>query len=195
MTKNDIFTLEITSLSSDGSGVGRAGGMAVFGPFSAVGDMLLCRALKVEKRCAYAKIEKILAPSPDRIEPDCEVYGKCGGCCFRHISYEAELRAKEGFVRDAFSRIAGLSVPFEPIIPAPSAERYRNKAQLPVSEIGGEPVCGYFSPRSHRVIPCPDCKLSPEVFSEICREILKYQQKNGLSCYDEAARRGLLRHI
>lgn len=195
MKKNDMITLEVTGLTSEGCGIGRYEGMAIFVPFSAVGDVLRCHVLKVQKSYAYAKIEQILTPSKDRCEANCTAYGKCGGCQLRHISYSAELRAKEDIVRDAFLRIGGLELEIEPIISTGKTERYRNKAQLPVSEIGGEPICGFYSPRSHRVIPCADCRLEPEVFSEISREILDFQRKSGLSCYDEQSGRGLLRHI
>ena len=79
MTKNEVIRLEITSVANDGSGVGRYEGAAVFVPFSAVGDILECRVLKVLKNRAYAKIERIVSPSPDRIPPDCPAYLKCGG--------------------------------------------------------------------------------------------------------------------
>ena len=114
LNKNDVVTLEITALTNEGSGVGHYGadensrGMAVFVPFTAVGDVISCRIVKVMKSYAYGRLEAILTASLDRVENYCPVYGKCGGCCFRHISYEAELRAKEGFVRDAFGRIGGL---------------------------------------------------------------------------------------
>lgn len=195
MQKNDILTLEVTALSSEGAGIARHDGMVVFVPFSAVGDVAECRILKVQKSYAYAKIERLMTPSEHRIEPDCAVFGRCGGCLLRHMTYAEELRAKEQFVRDAFTRIGGLDIPIEPIISTGVTERYRNKAQLPVAEIDGRPVCGFYSQRSHRVIPCDDCKLEPEVFSEISREIIVYQQKHALSCYDEASGKGLLRHI
>ena len=195
MNKNDIVTLEITGLTNEGFGVAHSGGMAVFVPYAAVGDVAECRIVKVMKTYAYAKLERLAVPSEDRTEAGCEAFGRCGGCCFRHISYEAELRAKEGFVRDALKRIGGLDIPIEPIIPAGSVERYRNKAQLPVAEINGRAVCGFYSPRSHRVVPCSDCKLAPEVFSKITDEILSYQSASGLSCYDSESGRGLLRHI
>ena len=161
MQKNDILTLEVTALSSEGAGIARHDGMVVFLPFSAVGDIAECRILKVQKSYAYAKIERLITRSEHRIEPDCGVFGKCGGCLLRHMSYAEELRAKEQFVRDAFTRIGGLTVPIEPIISTGVTERYRNKAQLPVAEIDGKPVCGFYSQRSHRVIPCDDCKLEP----------------------------------
>ena len=90
MTKNDIVKLEITSLTSEGSGVGRYDGMAVFVPFTAVGDAISCRIVKVLKSYAFGKIEEIITSSPDRTESSCPVFGKCGGCVFRHIKYEAE---------------------------------------------------------------------------------------------------------
>ena len=195
MNKNDIITLEITALTNEGSGVARHNGMAVFVPFSAVGDVSECRILKVQKSYAYAKIERIITQSADRVVPDCDAFGKCGGCCLRHITYEAELKAKEVFVRDALRRIGGIYIPIEPILTTYKTDCYRNKAQLPVAEIGGEPICGFFSPRSHRVVPCDDCRLEPEVFSQISREILKYQKDKAVSCYDEEHGNGLLRHI
>ena len=94
MKKNGIIELEIISLTSEGSGVGKYEGMAVFVPKTAVGDILEVKIVKVLKSYAYGIINKILTPSPDRIENDCPVFGKCGGCVYRHISYSAELSAK-----------------------------------------------------------------------------------------------------
>lgn len=195
MKKNDVVALEITGITSEGAGVGRVDGTVVFVPFSAVGDFAECRILKVCKSYAYAKIERLISPSGDRIEPGCPAYGSCGGCALRHISYEAELRAKAGFVKDAFERIGGFDISPEPIISTGVTERWRNKAQLPVAEGKGGAVCGFYSKRSHRVVPTEDCKLEPSVFSDISREIIGYQREKGLSCYDEESGRGLLRHI
>ena len=91
MTKNEIIELNITSLTSDGDGVGRAGETVFFVPNTAVGDTVLVRVLKVKKNIAYGRVESVVTPSPDRIEPDCPVSRSCGGCVYRHISYEAEL--------------------------------------------------------------------------------------------------------
>lgn len=195
MKKNDIIELEITGLTSEGAGVGRCGGMAVFVPFTAPGDVIECRAVKVSKSYAYGRLERIISASDKRKAPGCEVYGRCGGCSLRHIKYEEELKAKEQFVADAFKRIGGLDVLLEPILYTGVTERYRNKAQLPVAECGGRAVCGFYSPRSHRVTACSDCMLEPKIFSEISGEIIKYQNDMGLPCYDEKTGSGLLRHI
>ena len=125
LKKNEIIRLTITDLSNDGNGVGRYEGQAVFVPFTASGDVLDVRIVKVMRSFAYGIIEKIITPSRDRAESDCLYYGKCGGCCFRHITYEAELRAKQSFVEEALKRIGGLSVSVDDIVPSPDVDGYR----------------------------------------------------------------------
>ena len=103
--KNDEIRLKITTLTSQGSGLGRYGEMAVFVEGSAVGDDLLVHIIKVKKNYAVGIIKKIYKASPDRTESDCEAFGKCGGCSYRHISYEAEKREKQQSVTDAMKRV------------------------------------------------------------------------------------------
>ena len=80
LKKNDIIQLDITSMTAQGSGVGRTQeGIAVFVPLSAIGDKLNVRILKTKKTYAYGKIEEIVEPSKDRIQPDCPNFSKCGG--------------------------------------------------------------------------------------------------------------------
>lgn len=195
MNKNDVVELEISSLTNEGNGVGRYEGMAVFVPLTAVGDVIRCKIVKVLKCYAYGIIDEIITPSSDRIGPDCPAYSKCGGCVFRHISYEAELRAKEGFVRDSFMRIGKFNILPEPIQGCKSCNHYRNKSQLPVASDGESAYFGFFSARSHRVIWLEDCLIQPEIFTEISKAIMEYVNSNSISAYDEAAQNGLLRHI
>ncbi len=196
MKKNDIIPLEITAVTNEGNGVGRApNGCAVFVPLTAVGDRIMCRIVKTAKSYCYGIIESLEAPAPFRCESNCPSFERCGGCSFRHFTYEEELRIKEGFVRDSFERIGKLSPEFEPILGCDKTDRYRNKAQLPVAEINGRASAGFYARRSHRVIPMSDCALSPEVFSEIASYVLEYQNTKRLSCYDESTGSGLLRHI
>lgn len=195
MKKNDVVRLTITALTNEGNGVGRFDGMAVFVPFTAVGDEIDCKILKVNRSLAYGKVEKLIQTGESRITPDCPVYHKCGGCSFRHITYEAELLAKQDFVLDCFKRIGGFDVTPEPILPAQNETRYRNKAQLPVSDFEGSARYGFFSSRSHRVIPFDDCLIQPEIFCQIADEVIKYHNASGLEPYNEQTGRGLLRHI
>ncbi|MBR1833425.1 MAG: 23S rRNA (uracil(1939)-C(5))-methyltransferase RlmD [Ruminiclostridium sp.] len=196
MLKNDIVRLEIESITGEGSGVGRYDGMVVFVPFTAVGDLLDVRIVKAGKSYCYGRTEKIITPSPDRISPDCKVFGKCGGCAFRHISYEAELRAKEDIIKSAFTRIGGIEPEFLPIIPGSSRCGYRNKAQYPVGkDRDGNTVSGFYAARSHRIVPCEKCMLEPEVFGDIRRFVLERASELKISAYNEEQHNGVLRHI
>ena len=196
MKKNDIYTAEITDLTNIGSGICRIDGRVVFVPFTAIGDRCRIKILKVKDSYAYGKIEEILTPSPDRIPLDCPSFGKCGGCSFRHITYEAELAAKERFIKDAFTRTANLTPKFLPIIKNDSLTRYRNKAQYPLGrDKDGQAICGFYAQNSHRIVQCSDCLLQPEIFSEITDHILQYIRTGKLSIYNEQENKGVLRHI
>ncbi len=193
--KNDIITLEITAIASQGSGIGRCDTMAIFVPASAVGDVLEVRIVKVDKNCAYGRIEKIITPSPDRIASDCPAFPQCGGCDFRHISYEAECKAKCLRVADAMKRIGGVDIAPEEYICAPSPDRYRNKAQLPYAMTKNGAVFGFYAERSHRVVPCSDCLLQPEHFSRIASAAAKFFEESGNEPYDELTGKGRVRHL
>lgn len=195
LRKNDVITLEITGFTSEGSGVGHYGGLAVFVSGAAEGDTVECVIIKAKKNYAIGKIKNIVKASAHRIPSDCSVFPKCGGCVFRHISYEAELEHKEQRVRDAFSRIGHLDVCVAPIAGCPSPDRYRNKAQYPVALVGGRLFAGFYAPFSHRVINCPNCLLQPEEFARIIEVISKWVEKYKLPVYDETTHKGLLRHI
>lgn len=195
MDKNEMINLSITSLSSDGSGVGHHEGMAVFVPYTAPGDEAQVKIVKVRKNCAFGRIEQLLTPSPDRIAPECPVFGKCGGCSYRHLSYGAELRAKEQMVADAMQRIGKIDLEPEPILGAEQPDGYRNKAQYPVSQADGKLLMGFYAPRSHRVIDCRACRLQPKEFESALSVFDAYIRTYHVSCYDEQTGRGLLRHI
>ena len=194
--KNEIIRMEIQSVSSDGNGVGRHEGIAVFVPYTAVGDVLDVRIVKVMKTYAYGIIDKVITPSADRVENDCPHYGKCGGCCFRHISYDAELGAKQAFVEDALKRIGGIDCEVNQIIASPSVDRYRNKVQFPVME-GNEGIFpAFYSQRSHRGINISDsCLLQPSIMNEVAVEACRILSEIGETVYDEITNEGNIRHI
>ncbi|MBQ3150827.1 MAG: 23S rRNA (uracil(1939)-C(5))-methyltransferase RlmD [Clostridia bacterium] len=195
LKKNDICTLNITDCTLSGSGVGHIDSLAVFVPASAVGDELQVHILKVKSNCAFAKIHKIINPSPDRIDSDCPVFPKCGGCAFRHISYEAELRIKENQVRENLRRIGKIDIDVDSIQPSPSVNAYRNKAQYPLSMQGGKLSIGFYAERSHRVIDCRRCQLQSDEFTVILSVFNDWILKNKIFIYDEVKHKGLLRHI
>ena len=197
LQKNQILTLRIERLSSDGSGVAHsADGEAVFVPGTAPGDEARVRIVKDCGRYAFGILDELLVPSPDRIPVDCPVAGPCGGCSLRHLDYAAELRAKQESVLDAFRRIGGLEVPVLDILPSPEVDRYRNKVQFPVGvDKNGAPCIGFYAGRTHRIVPCPDCKLQPSVLNEIGNALCAFFAQQGIRPYDEQSGKGLVRHI
>lgn len=197
LRKNDIIPLTITSATAEGSGVGKTDdGMAVFVPLAAVGDVLEVKILKVKKTYAFGKIERVLLPAPVRVQPDCPHFAQCGGCVWRHISYEEECRLKRQKVADAVSRIGGIDAPVLPILPSERVTRYRNKAQLPVGlSREGEVVMGYYAFHSHRIVNCHDCALQPPVFADVMRITRAFLAQTDNDIYDEATGKGRLRHL
>ena len=196
LQKNQIIPLTIQRLSNDGSGVGHWDGEAVFVPGTAPGDSIQARIVKDCKRYAFGIVEALETASPDRIPLDCPVAGPCGGCSLRHLRYQAELQAKEAAVADAFRRIGGLDVAIQPILPSPEVDRYRNKVQYPVGKDKDGHLCiGFYAGRSHRIVPCADCKLQPTVLNEIGNALCGLLEQYGVQPYDEQSGKGLVRHI
>lgn len=195
LKKNQIEEAEITAMSSDGNGIAKIDGMVVFVPYTAVGDKLKIRIVKVQKNYSFGIIEEILEPSPDRVDDHCPVYKKCGGCAFRHISYEAELRHKAEFVQSNLRRLGGLDPVTLPITPSPLVQGYRNKAQYPIREYDGKIEAGFFAKRSHRVISCASCDLQPAFFEQILEYTKQFLEEYNISAYDEQTGKGKVRHL
>ena len=208
LIKNQIIPLAITGTTAEGSGVGRYiedaedaidGGIAVFVPFTAPGDQIRCRILKVKSTYAYGRAEEILSPSRDRRQTDdpndCPAFGRCGGCVYQHITYEAECRTKQQQVEMALQKELSGPQPVAPIVPSPAVLRYRNKVQLPVDLQGGHAVTGFFRSRSHQVIPCEDCLLQPREAFVAARLLCSHIDAFGIPVYDERTHRGLVRTL
>lgn len=198
LVKNDIIKLNITSATAEGNGVGKTeDGIAVFVPLSAVGDELEVRILKTKKTYAFGKIENIITPSPSRTEADCPQFSKCGGCTWRHISYDEELNIKSQRVYDAVTRIGGIKdFDFKDIIGCANPDRYRNKAQFPIGkDKDGKAIFGFYSFHTHRIIPCDDCLLQPEIFNSVIEITKQFIEKTNADIYDESTGKGRLRHL
>ena len=195
MKKNEFIDLTINDVTIEGVGIGKFENFAVFVPSSAIGDQLKVKIIKVNKKYAVGKIESIILSSRDRINIDCVHYPKCGGCVFRHISYDAELKIKRKHVLDCIQRIGGFkNQEIESIIPCEKINFYRNKSQVPVREENGI-IAGFFSLHSHRVVDCPKCLIHPEIFNEIVEAVKSWVLKYKVSIYSEEKHTGFLSHI
>ncbi|MBE6728762.1 MAG: 23S rRNA (uracil(1939)-C(5))-methyltransferase RlmD [Ruminococcaceae bacterium] len=191
MQKNSEIILEITDITSDGNGVGRYEGIAVFVPQSAVGDVLKVHIVKVKKNYCFGKIVEIIKPSDKRSNNDCDIFNKCGGCVYRHINYTAEAELKQRTVEETMKRIGSVFAPCEKIIKG-DFMRYRNKAQFPVTSEGS---VGFFAVHSHRVIACEDCLLQPMEFRSISKIFEQFIKNFSISVYSEETGKGLVRHL
>lgn len=197
LKKNDIIELSITGTTAEGMGVGRHKGLAVFVPLATPGDVIRTKIVKTSKNYAYGRLEEVLTSSPDRIEPDCPVFAQCGGCCYRHISYEAELKIKTDRVKDALTRIGGFdSLPLRPILGAGSRDGYRNKALIPLGEKKDESLAmGFYAVNSHRIVDCESCRLQPEEFNAAMKAFREWAVKYGDPIYKEEDHSGRMRRL
>ena len=195
LNKNMIYDVKIDSISSSGFGVCRIDGMVVFVANAVTGDEVRIKIIKAKKNYAVARVEKILKKSHIRIESDCDVFKKCGGCAYRNITYDAESQIKQTVIKDAFLRIGGIDINVDEYVGASSRCRYRNKGQYPISRENGELKIGFYATRTHNVVDCRNCLLHPELFSKIINEFAEFVDEEKISVYDEKTEKGLLRHI
>lgn len=196
VVKNQCITVPIVDITSEGNGVAKMDQFTVFVPSTAVGDLAQIKIVKVLKHYAFGILQKLITPSPDRVEADCPVYKQCGGCSYRHISYSAELRVKQQQVAEIFQRIGGIPLLPQPICGSPQISAYRNKAQYPIGmDEHGNAVAGFYAKRSHRIIPCQCCDLQPKIFTDILEKTLEFVNQNQIAPYQEERHRGILRHL
>ena len=197
MQKDDLIRVTIEDLSSDGLGVGHSDGMAFFIKDTVIGDEVEAKIMKMKKTYGYARMTKLLVPSPDRIEARCPVARQCGGCQIQSMSYPAQLRFKENKVRNNLMRIGKFeNPPMEPIIGMDTPFRYRNKAQFPIGySRDGRRIAGFYAGRTHAIIECEDCLLGARVNQEILETVLSHMEQFQIEPYEEQTGKGLLRHV
>ncbi len=211
--KNDEFELVITDLGSEGEGIGRFGGMPFFIKGAIPGDTVLAGVTKIKKTYGYARIVKILDPSPDRVAPACPIAGRCGGCQLQHMSYAAQLKHKQdkvlndlvrigGIVKDSFVFPAGDEIcaaesgkaaadgriSFYPIIGMGEPYHYRNKGQFPVgTSKDGSIISGFYAGHTHSIIDTGSCMLQHPITDLLMAAVKEYMREAGVSAYDEEA--------
>jgi len=193
LIKNSVYDAEITGYTSEGYGVTRINGRAVFVRGAISGEKCRVRILKSGKSAVYGMIEELLAPSPERMEPDCPVYRKCGGCAFRHMSYAEELRQKKQRVDDAFRRIGGLSLAAEDITGADETAGYRNKAIYSVGSSEHGAVTGFYRERSHDIVAVEKCLIESDFSSRAAAAVRRWMDESGVPAFDPAEGRGVRR--
>ncbi|MCR5685384.1 MAG: 23S rRNA (uracil(1939)-C(5))-methyltransferase RlmD [Lachnospiraceae bacterium] len=223
MNKNDEFELEITDISNDGEGIGHANGMTFFVKDAVVGDLVLAGVTKLKKSYGYARIIRIIKPSPDRVSPACPIAKRCGGCQLQQMSYASQLEYKQKKVLDAFVRIGGTEkerfvfdneetalntysdnkdtekkIEFHRIIGMDDPFHYRNKGQFPIGrDKEGNVVCGFYAKHSHEIVDTKSCLLQHDITDALMSAVRKYMDECGIGAYSEQnpSKNGIVRHV
>ena len=199
--KNDVLTVTIEDIGNDGEGIGKVDGFALFVKDAVIGDTVSVKIMKAKKNYAYAKLEKVITPSPFRVEPKCAFHKQCGGCQIQAMSYERQLQFKQDKIRGNLTRIGKFDEAFvdsvmEPIVGMEEPFHYRNKAQFPIGTgKDGKPVTGFYAGRTHTIIENTDCALGVPENKEILECILKYMEEEHVTAYNEETGKGLVRHV
>ena len=198
--KNDICQVTIEDIGTDGEGIGKIDGFTLFIKDAVLGDQVEAKIMKAKKNYAYAKLEKVLSPSPFRVEPKCRFHKQCGGCQIQAMDYAKQLEFKHNKVRNNLIRIGGLDAEYvDSIMEEPVGMEtpfyYRNKAQFPFGKNKeGKNITGFYAGRTHSIIENTDCALGVAENKIILEKILKYMEEEKVAPYEEETHRGLLRH-
>lgn len=201
MQIGEILELDITSVGMNGEGVARVDGFVVFIDGALVGERVKARIAQIKKSFCIAKVIKILIPSADRVNPQCPICFKCGGCEMLHIRYEKQLEIKWLNVKNCLERECKRQFDVDDTVASPLTVGYRNKIQVPITVVDGKLAGGYFAPNSHKVIPfCRQgesgkCLLNSDGMQQIIDIFLDYMQSENISPYDEQSHTGIVRHL
>ena len=197
LKKNDIVELLIEDINNLGAGVSHLeDGRVVFVRGAVTGDKIKAKIIKVNTNFAVARLEEIISPSDFReTECFCSASESCGGCVYRHITYEHEKEIKKNYVKHAFIKAGLPDVIINDVHSTNNTKAYRNKAQYPFAMTKNGIVAGFYASKTHNVVPAFDCALQPKIFGEILRDVCDFANENKLTVYNEETGKGLLRHL
>ena len=197
MQKNDLIIVTIEDMTTEGEGIGKVEGFPFFIKDSIIGDKIQAKIVKTKKTYGYARVEKILTPSINRVQPACDVARQCGGCQLQAMAYSQQLEFKRNKVKNNLKRIGGFQeIEVLPVIGMEHPWRYRNKTQVPFGmDKTGNIVAGFYAGRTHSIIDHEDCLLAPEINRKIIEIIKNYMKQYKIRPYDEKSQQGIVRHV
>jgi 23S rRNA (uracil1939-C5)-methyltransferase len=204
-----LESLEITTVAAEGNAIARHGDMVVFIPYGAPGDIADVKIDRKKHSYAEGHIERLVKPSPLRVEPFCEHFGVCGGCRWQHLPYSEQLRAKQQQVEDALRRIAKIELPeITPILGSEATREYRNKMEYTFSnkkwltweqmrsgqEFTDRDAAGFHIPGAFdKVLDIKKCHLQDDLGNRLRLHVKSFAKANNLSFFDLREQVGLLR--
>jgi len=194
MKEKELYTLTIDAYGMEGEGIAHEDGFVFFVPYAALGERVKVAVDRVKGKLVFAHIIKMLEPSPERRDPDCPLFGKCGGCALRHLPYDTQREIKTSNVRALFRKNVGIELGEIPFV-GEGADGYRNKIALPFGVSDGEPTLGMYRRGTHKVLPLDRCPLHGKWIEPLIGAILSFVRERKISVYDEGSGKGLLRHL
>ena len=188
-------TGKVEDITQYGQGVIRCEGKAVFVTGAALGDTVEYDIHTDKGNYGMGQVLKVLEKSPQSCAPKCKHFGKCGGCQLQNISYDAQKQFKENLIKQALTRIGGITnPPVNTIVGSPQEYEYRNKAQIPFSIIGKTVQMGFYAPNSHTIVNMEECLLHHPDMITVALAVKKFVQDKTIPIYDEKAHDGVIRH-
>lgn len=178
----DRLTLTIHDIAFGGEGVGRVADFVVFVPFVATGEVVEAEVTEVKRRFARARLLRVLAAAPDRVQPLCPYFGECGGCQYQHLAYPAQLGLKRKQIADLFERIGGFDPRLvAPVVPCPQPHGYRNRIMVrsqwdkPRQRLN----IGYLRADSPLVVDVEECKIAEPGLNEQLQQVRAHPPPRG----------------
>ena len=163
-----MIPLSIQDVAFGSKGVARHEGKVVFVPFVIAGERVTANVVREKKKFAEAELVTVDVPSPDRVEPPCPYFGRCGGCAYQHMTYERQLAVKAAQVEQTLRRVGRLAgVPMRPIIPSPKTYGYRNRIRVHVADGGA----GFFAWDAHALIDIEQCPIAAPVVNDALKRL------------------------
>ncbi len=203
--------LGITDVAAEGNAIARVNDMVVFIPFGAPGDIADIKIDRKKHSYAEGHIDKMVTPSPMRVEPMCEHFGVCGGCRWQHLPYSFQIECKQKQVKDALERIAKIEIPeISPILGSEKTREYRNKMEYTFSnrcwltfeqlrsgvDFPDRDAAGFHIPGAFdKVLDIKKCHLQDDFGNRLRLFIKQFGKDHGYSFYDLRAQEGLLRTL
>ncbi|OPJ65149.1 23S rRNA (uracil(1939)-C(5))-methyltransferase RlmD [Clostridium oryzae] len=196
LEKNQELILDIVSEGYEGEGVAKPDGFPIFVEGALKGEKVKVKIVRLNKSHGFGKLLEIVEKSPSRIEPVCPIYKRCGGCGLQHMDYKEQLRFKTDRVRDCVERIGKVSgAVIHDAIGMENPYRYRNKVQLPVGNLNGQNLVGFYAARSHEIVDINKCYIQDEIADKVIQVTKLWMKEFKIAAYDEKKRTGVLRHV
>ena len=191
--KNDILEVNILNLGCNGEGVAKHDDIVLFVPFALPGEKVKVQVINTKQKAYICKVIDIITPSPDRVNPVCPVFEKCGGCQLQHLNYNSACDFKTELVQNAITHIGKIDYKVKPCIESNKKYFYRNKLALPIDPVSRS--VGMFRTASHSIVNINNCFIQKEWCSDIIDNFNSYLKNSGVSIYDENTGKGVLKHL